>query len=133
MADEPKRINFYKIVENALSLVVVSVFMGACAIVWRGATTVDSRVNETKQDLNMLINNLSMKLSSYEVQLKAQSNQIDAVYTELKTIKPLVLSAEAWRTNRWNRTNVPVVIPVLAPEQIQRVLQQDIQQELLKK
>lgn len=128
MADEPRRINFYKIVENAISIIVVGIVATAGSIVWKGATSVDARVDETKKDFNMLIGNLSKKLSRYEVQLESQSNQLDAVYIELKTIKPLVSSVAEWRTNRWSRQDVPVRTNL-----VQQAIQQQIQQELLKK
>ena len=91
MAETPG-INFRKIIENVISYLVTSVFIGACAIVWRGATTVDERVGKTEKNLQVLIDNLSAKLTIYEVQLEAQSNQLAAVYTELKNLKPLAQS-----------------------------------------
>ena len=95
MADEqPPGINFRKIIENVLSYLVTSVFIGACVIVWRGATTVDERVHATEKSLQVLIDNLSTKLTSYEVQLTAQSNQIAAVYVEIKNTKSPAVAAE---------------------------------------
>lgn len=87
MADQPPGINFRKIVENVISYLVTGVFVGACVIVWRGATTVDERVHKTEQSIQVLIDNLSAKLTGYEVQLTAQSNQLAAVYAELKSTK----------------------------------------------
>ena len=88
MADQPPGINFRKIVENVISYLVTGVFVGACVIVWRGATTVDERVHATEKSIQVLIDNLSAKLSSYEIQLIQQSNQLAAVYAELKNTKP---------------------------------------------
>lgn len=88
-------------------------------MVARGATTVDERVHSTEKNLQVLIDNLSAKLSSYELQLESQSNQLSDVYTELKNLKPVI----PMRTN-----NIP-----LSRDQMQRAIQQDIQQELQKK
>jgi len=117
-------INFKKVVENVISYLVTAVFVGACAIVWRGATTVDDRVHATEKSIQLLIDNLSAKLTSYEVQLEMQSNQLVSVYTELKNLKPVV----ALNAERQPRTNV-----YRADERVQRAIQQDIYQQLQKK
>jgi len=126
-APVPQGINFKKIIENALSMVVTSVFIGACVIVWKGATTVDQRVKTTEDNMRVLIDNLSAKLSAYEAQMKSQSNQLEAVYTELKTIRPLVGAAPS------KPVILPQAEPQVSPETWQRMRQQTIQQELLKK
>lgn len=107
-----------------ISYLVTAVFVGACAIVWRGATTVDDRVHATEKSIQLLIDNLSAKLTSYEVQLEMQSNQLVSVYTELKNLKPVV----ALNAERQPRTNV-----YRADERVQRAIQQDIYQQLQKK
>jgi len=111
-----KGINFRKIVENALTVLVTSVFLGAGVIVWNGATTVDQRVRSTEDGLKSLIDNLSTKLSSYEVQLQAQSNQLAEVYAEVKRLHP---------THTY--TNAPREFMQ------QRAVEQDIRRQLLKK
>lgn len=119
MADQPPpRINFMKIVENVISYLVTSVFVGACVIVWKGATTVDERVKGTEKNLQVLIDNLSTKLSVYEVQLSAQSNQLAAVYVELKNRSTNWAAIRAARDAQTNSQAQQVVI------------QQDIQQQL---
>jgi hypothetical protein len=126
MPDQPQGINFRKIVENALSLLVSSVFIGACVIVWRGATTVDARVNKTENNVQTLISNLSTKLTAYEGQLELQSNQLALVCTELKNLKPLLASSE--------KPALPKAAPVAVdPPWLQRARRQDIQDQLLKK
>lgn len=116
MADQPPGINFKKIIENVLSYLVTSVFLGACVIVWKGATTVDERVKGTEKNLQVLIDNLSSKLSVYEVQLIAQSNQMAAIHAEIKTRSTnwMVRSAEREQRDREQRA----------------VIQQDISQQL---
>ena len=42
-----------KIVGTAVSAVVTAMVIGAAAIVWRGATTVDAKVNQATQDLSI--------------------------------------------------------------------------------
>lgn len=126
-APVPQGINFKKIVENVISYLVTSVFIGACVIVWRGATTVDERVGRTETNVKVLIDNLSAKLSAYEAQMKSQSNQLEAVYSELKAIKPLVGVPPS------KPVILPMAEPLVSPEEWQRMRQQSIQQELLKK
>lgn len=127
MADEPPNINFRKIVENVISYLVTAVFLGACAIVWRGATTVDDRVHATEKSIQVLIDNLSAKLSVYEVQLIGQSNQLAAMYSELKSTKSAAAIAE-WQqrvnTNSFHR---------LDDKANRAMIQQDISNQLQKK
>lgn len=70
------KIEFDKVVTNALSALVVTTFLGAAAIVWKGATTVDSKVQQTRSDMEHLINALSDQLASYQSQLTTFSNQL---------------------------------------------------------
>lgn len=123
MADEKQAqpgINWKKIVENVISYLVTGVFVGACVIVWRGATTVDERVGKTEANMKSLIDNLSAKLSGYEIQMENQSNQLAAVYSELKKLKP---------------ADQPVAAktPYIERDWAQKARQQDIQQQLLRK
>jgi uncharacterized coiled-coil protein SlyX len=114
-------INWKKIIENVISYLVTSVFVGACVIVWRGATTVDERVGKTEKNFQALIENLSTKLSSYETQLEGQSNQLAAVYTELKNLKPATAAKFTPSTTTVER------------EYMNRARQQDISQQLFRK
>ena len=72
-------IDWNKIVTQAITALVVGTFMGAAAIVWKGATTVDTKVQATRDDMSHLINALSDKLAGYETQLTTISNQLAAV------------------------------------------------------
>lgn len=129
MAEQPAPpgINFKKIVENVISYLVTAVFVGACAIVWRGATTVDDRVHATEKSLQALIDNLSAKLTSYEVQLTAQSNQIATVYAEIKSTKSEAALSE-WKqrfsTNSFHGFDTKAN---------RAMIQQDISNQLMKK
>jgi len=120
MADEqPPGINFRKIIENVISYLVTAVFVGACAIVWRGATTVDDRVHATEKSIQVLIDNLSAKLTSYEIQLTQQSNQLAAVYTELKSTKTAAAQLD-WQSK----------VGAIKSDERRAVIQQDISQQL---
>lgn len=122
MADQPQQgINWKKIVENVISYLVTGVFVGACVIVWRGATTVDERVGKTEANMKVLIDNLSAKLSSYEQQMESQSNQLAAVYSELKSLKPAITAT------------APKLPTAVERDYMNRARQQDISQQLLKK
>jgi hypothetical protein len=49
------------------------------AIVWNSAMTVDTKVQNTREDMTHLIDTLSDKLAAYEVQLAFFSNQLSVV------------------------------------------------------
>ena len=72
-------IEWNKIVTNAISALVVTTFLGAATIVWKGATSVDTKVQSTREDMTHLIDALSDKLGGYEVQIVSLSNQLAVV------------------------------------------------------
>lgn len=82
------KIDFEKIVNQALTTLVVGAFVGACVIVWRGATTVDTKVSATETRLETVINQLSDKLATYELQIQSITNQL-ATFTKVLADAPL--------------------------------------------
>lgn len=79
------KIDWEKVVTQTVTVVVVAVFMGAVTIVWKGATTVDGKVSQTREEMQHLVDSLSDKLATLQVQLTALSNQI----VLLETFGPL--------------------------------------------
>jgi len=112
------KVEWNKIVANTLSVLVAAIIIGAATIVWQGATSVDSKVQETKEDVTFLIDTLSKKLARYEVQIDAQSNQLAEVITIVKgmgnfpPVQPLLGSPAP----------EPTPIPV-APKDVKRIHQ----------
>jgi hypothetical protein len=47
------KLELEKIVGTAVSAVVTAMVIGAAAIVWKGATTVDAKVNQATEDLSL--------------------------------------------------------------------------------
>ena len=47
------KLELEKIIGTAVSAVVTAMVIGAAAIVWRGATTVDAKVNQATEDLSL--------------------------------------------------------------------------------
>lgn len=95
------KIEFDRIVTNAVSAIVVAVVMGAAAIVWRGATTVDSKVRETRADMEHLITSLSDKLGAYQVQLTTISNQLnDVLKHQTNRVARVAATAQAEEADR---------------------------------
>jgi predicted PurR-regulated permease PerM len=68
-----------KIVVNALSVLVATIIVGAGAIVWDRAASVDTKVQATETSLKKLVETLSEKLASYEVQMTTMSNQLSVL------------------------------------------------------
>ena len=80
------KIDFEKVVTQAVTTLVVGVFMGAAVIVWRGATSVDTKVQQTRSDMQHLINTLSDQLSAYQSQLTSFSNQLQQLAAHTSTV-----------------------------------------------
>lgn len=73
------KIEWQKIVVNAMSVFVAAIILGAAGIVWQRAMSVDEKVQESEKSQQHLVDALSQKLASYEVQLTAMSNQLSTV------------------------------------------------------
>lgn len=111
------KIEFDKVMTNAVSALVVTVILGAAAIMWRGATTVDSKVQQTRADLEHLINVLSDQLASYQSQLTTFSNQLNTL-AEQSVLPPPSPMQEASPQQQ---------------QQQQKAIRADIYQNLIKK
>lgn len=73
------KLEWQKIVVNAMSVFVAAIILGAAGIVWQRAMSVDEKVQESEKSQQHLVDALSQKLASYEVQLTAISNQLAGV------------------------------------------------------
>jgi hypothetical protein len=102
----PVEIEWSKVVTQAVTTVVVATFMGACFIVWRGATSVDAKVKTTEARIEFVIKELSDKLATYEVQLSNITNQLGRLVIQTNvavvSIPPLLGIGNQWI----NQTNV---------------------------
>ena len=79
MENKNMKIDFSKIINEAITAVVVATFLGAAVIVWRGATSVDDKVQSTREDMQHLITSLSDKMAGYEIQFTSFSNQLTTI------------------------------------------------------
>jgi len=119
------KIEWEKIVTNAVSALVVGAFMGAAAIVWRGATTVDDKVRTTETKLEFVIKQLSDKLATYEVRMNEITNQLTKVLEQTKPVEtppiiPRLFGGDAHQQR-------------LIEQQVQQQDQQRVQQRALSK
>ena len=124
-------IEWNAIVTNAISALVVAVFLGAATIVWIGATSVDDKVQNTRSDMTHLIDTLSDKLGGYEVQLTSLSNQLMVVLYNQSNI---VVASKQVQTSVTGLLSKPLVIPnekaSLVPVVNQEIQQKAYSQEL---
>lgn len=72
------KIEWDKIITNAISSLVTMAFIGAALIVWKGATTVDTKVTEATSSLKQTIDFVkeSQKITQEEL-IKISSNQVE--------------------------------------------------------
>ena len=110
-------IEWDKVVTQAVSTIVTAAFVGACVIVWRGATTVDAKVQKNRDDIDRIIDQLSDKLATYQVHMLAISNQIDRVI-KFQAISTPMMSAPR--------------LPMIENDVQQKAYRQDIYQQLKK-
>ena len=72
------KLELEKIAGTVVSAVVTAMVIGAAAIVWRGATTVDAKVNQAPHDLSIQATNIT--------------DAVDMLETEVLELKKLVKS-----------------------------------------
>ena len=88
------RIEWSKVWTNAVSAVVVAIVLGACAIVWRGATSVDDKIEkafeeaevahkalvETQSVLGPKVDRLEMRVDEIVELLKEQDPGVAKIH-----------------------------------------------------
>ena len=88
-------IDYGKIVTNALSALVAAVFVGAAAIVWKAATSIDDRIKVAKEDILKQQAALKATLEIFAPELATIKNQINEMDLEIKSIGKLPTDAKA--------------------------------------
>lgn len=125
------KIDFNKIVTQAITALVVAVFLGAATIVWKGATSVDDKVQNTRDDLQHLITSLSDKLAGYEIQLTSFSNQLRIVANNQSNILTVFRPLGSDLRNSPSPKITPTTnTPNNFEELQQKVFRQDIMKQL---
>ena len=72
------KLELEKVAGTAVSAVITAMVIGAAAIVWKGATTVDDKVNQATHDLS--------------VQAAYITEAVDMLETEVRELKTIVKS-----------------------------------------
>jgi len=126
------KIDFGKIVTQAITALVIAVFLGAATIVWKGATSVDDKVQNTREDMQHLITSLSDKMAGYEIQLTSISNELRIVTNNQSNI--LAVFQKPLGGDLRNSPSPKVIPTTNTPNDInvlqQKVFSQDIMKQL---
>ncbi len=97
------KLDWNRIVCNALTVLVASVFVGAAAQLWSGVQTIDSRIEANLVEIK----------ATQEV----LSEQVDSVNGKLAEILPLILNDDTFKEPKGGTKN-------LIDERIQQQIQQ---------
>ena len=97
------KLDWNKVVCNALTVLVASVFVGAAAQLWSGVQTIDSRIEANLVEIK----------ASQEV----LSEQVDSVNGKLAEILPLILNDDTFKEPKGGTKN-------LIDERVQQQIQQ---------
>lgn len=122
------KIDFNKIVTQAITALVIAVFLGAATIVWKGATSVDDKVQNTREDMQHLIASLSDKMAGYEIQLTSLSNQLMTVSNNQSNI--LVVFQRDLKNSSSSKISPTTNTPNNFEELQHRAYRQDIMNQL---
>jgi hypothetical protein len=129
------KIDYEKIINQAITALVVAVFIGAAAIMWKNSSSVDDKVQNTREDMQHLITALSDKLGGYEVQLVSLSNQLVVVINNQSNLLENTRITERRLTGITNRLRIPRDFVPLESSDVNKKIQQkaysqDIQKQL---
>ena len=81
-------IDFGKIVTNALSALVATVFVGAAVIVWNAATTIDERIENASAGMKATQESLIPELADVKTKVYDIENQLKSIITILAETEP---------------------------------------------
>lgn len=76
-------IDWGKIITSAISMVVGAIVFGAATIVWKGATTVTDKVNQSKAELNHAIEGVADQLASVQTELTLLKTNFNIFKTDM--------------------------------------------------
>lgn len=103
-------IDFGKIVTNALSALVAATFVGAAAIVWNAATSIDQRIDIAKDDLLTQQTALKATQETIVPELAAISRKMALVESQLQSINKILAESDALRGKVSFNPNKPFVL-----------------------
>ena len=103
-------VDYGKIVTNALSTLVAAVFVGAAAIVWNAATSVDERISLANRDI--LNQQAALKATQETIvpKLVAIEYQMGEIENQLKSMNKILAESETLRGEISYDPNQPFVL-----------------------
>ena len=104
-------IDYGKIVTNALSALVAAVFVGAAAIVWHAATTVDDRINEANKYILEQQAALMATQETIVPELADMKSKIQDLRAEIRSLTKLLADANALPDKNDFKPGEPIVLP----------------------
>jgi septal ring factor EnvC (AmiA/AmiB activator) len=103
-------IDFGKIVTNALSTLVAAVFVGAAAIVWHAATSVDERINEANKDIIKQQSALKATQETIVPELTNMKSIIEELRAEIRSLNKLLSDTKALPERTEYKEGEPVIL-----------------------
>lgn len=94
------KLEWNKIISQVIATIFSIIIAGACAIIWKGATTVDDKINIQEQKFNALILILEEENKTLINEVKALNEKYNHIISYLKTIQ-----------SNTERTISPIILP----------------------
>jgi uncharacterized protein YlxW (UPF0749 family) len=110
------QIEFGKIVTNALSTLVAAVFVGAAAIVWQAATSVDDRIKEANHDIVQQQTALKATQETIVPELTSMKRAIEDLQAEIRSLSKLLAEAKALPDNTTYKPGEPLILKEFAKD-----------------
>ena len=89
-------IDWSKVLTNAVSLLVASVFVGAAALVWRGVQGIDGRIEESVSEIRVTQQVIAPKVDGLEAKMNELVDQVNKIVKAVpeahpeRPVKPVV-------------------------------------------
>ena len=103
-------IDFGKIVTNALSALVAAVFVGAAAIVWQAATSVDDRINDANKDIIKQQSALKATQETIVPELTGVKSAIEELRAEIRSLNKLLSDSNVLPDKSEYKDGKPVIL-----------------------
>lgn len=112
------KINYGTIVTNALSTLVATVFIGAAAIVWKGVTSVDTRIGEAKDEILFQQSGIEATQKTILPQVANIEASVEDLKAEVRSLSKLLADANALPAEISYKEGEAIVLKEFTPKRV---------------
>jgi len=103
-------IDYGKIVTNALSALVATIFVGAAAIVWTAATTIDGKIDAAQADITASVETLVAEVADLKASIAALETQVKRTAVAASLPTPVLRPQVGYMENQRARIQRDIMV-----------------------